>query len=98
MRRCSWATSASLTVWLLPTGDGPGDAELATRDGLAIATGEAALRSGVGIGVLTLRVSVAAAPGTGVGSAVSNDEHPDAAVAATSASATTARRTSTQAV
>jgi hypothetical protein len=71
---------------------------LATRAGLALATGDAALRSGVGIGVLTLRVNVAAAPGTGVGSAVSSDEHPLAAVAATNASATTAPRTSTQAV
>jgi hypothetical protein len=82
---------------VLATGDEPGEAALATRAGLALATGEA-LRSGVGIGVLTLRVSVAAAPGTGVGSAVSSDEHPAATVAATNASATTARRTSTQAV
>jgi hypothetical protein len=77
---------------------GLGEATLATRAGLALATGEAALRSDVGIGVRTLRVSVAAAPGTGVGSAVSSDEHPAAVVAATSANATTARRTSTQAV
>ena len=79
--------------------DLPEDAALATRDGLALTPGEAAAgRSGVGIGVLTLRVSVAAAPGTGVGSAVSSDEQPAAAVAATSARATTARRTRTQAV
>ena len=92
--------SASLTVGAVATGatgDGPGEAALATRPGLA--TGDAELvRSGVGMGVLMLRVSVAAAPGTGVGSALSNVEHPAAAVAATSASATTARRTSTQAV
>src|ERR1700730_11162072 len=78
--------SASFRAWLVPTGTGLGEPAAATRDGTALAPGDASgVRTGVGIGVLRLRVSVAAAPGSGVGSALRSVEHPEPVAETTSA-------------
>lgn len=96
MRCCTSATSASEAVSargvLAACGLAP--VATATRDGLGLTAGDG-VRIGVGIGVLILRVSVAAAPGTGVGSAPSNVEHADVAMAAVSPMRARAWRTTT---
>jgi hypothetical protein len=97
MRPWTRAISSAAADWPV-AGDGLG--AMAAREATGLTAGEApGVAAVVGMGVRRLRVSVAAAPGTGVGSAVSNDEHPPAAVAASRTSAAIARRrTGTQAV